>query len=187
MLKIDLDKILITNICAKINFECKLNLKIIRSEDGIFNNFNYDPSVFSALRFGYKNSKIKILLFSNGRTNIIGAKTIGQIDECVKNLMFLLKNYDPVQNHFEIYNICTSINLSCKIDLVKLAKFHKKYASYEPELFAGIVFDNGKKLKFMIHRTGIIFATGFKSMKEIHIEYYKLFEKINMSNCLKFE
>ena len=179
----DRSSIKITNICANVNFECHYNLKkILTTESEDFHQFKFDFKRFSGLRCKLKNSRIAVLIFANGKINIVGAKSKADIELCIEKLMNFLKITNKYLKSYKIYNFCASYDAQSKIDLKKIAEMYKLASSLEPELFAGLIFTN-KKQKFTIHRTGIIFGTGFKNFNDINQEFDDLFDKINKSNA----
>lgn len=174
-----MNKIEISNLCAKIDFQCRLDLKqLAKSKSSVFTNFNYIPNRFSALRFSYQN--LAVLLFSNGKCNIVGAKTPEQIELCITKIIELIHNFNPLLDIYEIYNRCYSVNLNHQLDLTKIAINYPKNSSLEPELFAGLIFTNDKR-KFTIHRNGVIFSTGFKNNEDYSREFHEVINKVNKS------
>ena len=174
----------ITNICAQTNFQCQIKLNdLVNIESEDFFNLKYNLKRFSGLSCRMKNNTIAVLIFSNGKVNIVGAKTMKDIDLCIDKLMIFLKKSNPNRNVYKIYNFCASLNLNRKINLKNLSQMYKLSSSLEPELFAGLIFTN-KKQKFTIHRTGIIFGTGFKNKQDILSEFSEILLKINRSEFL---
>ena len=171
---------IITNICAKLDIDCKLDLKYL----GNTNNFKfltqrkYRPNKFSALITKYKDTKLTLLIFHNGQVILTGAKNENQIEKCAKRLIKAFEIYGAHLKSLKIINYCASHYIGHRIDLYKLAKLYPKNSSLEPELFPGLKFTINKKT-FTIHYTGKLFTTGFinKNLLNKYFNYVMFFIK----------
>ena len=162
----------ITNICAKIDIDCKLDLKYLENTPNFkfLTRRKYRPNKFSALITKYKDTKVTLLIFQNGQVILTGAKNENQIEKCIKRLIKGFKIYGAHLESFKIINYCASHNIGHRIDLYKLAKLYPKNCSLEPELFPGLKFTINKKT-FTLHHTGKLFTTGFKN-KNVLNKYF---------------
>jgi TATA-box binding protein (TBP) (component of TFIID and TFIIIB) len=74
----------ITNICAKFDCNCKLDLVELYIQNYIDNPFvllKYDPHKFPGLRIRLLNSKTTVLVFSSGYISIVGGKSHDNVME----------------------------------------------------------------------------------------------------------
>lgn len=80
---------------------------------------------------------------------------------------------------FGIQNIVASANVGFTINLQDIADEYSSYASYDPDLFPGLVFRSVQpKLVFLIFRSGKIVITGAKKNEEIAVTYSSLYRHI---------
>jgi TATA-box binding protein (TBP) (component of TFIID and TFIIIB) len=162
----------VTNICGSFNCGCELDLCSIY----FINTFNiplkYVPCNFPGLRATLSQSTA--LIFSNGHIGIVGAHSIENFLNSVKEIINLLiqHDYTPIIYNMEINNICGALTLP-PIDLVKLTNNNSIIASYETELFPALKYNLNGKI-FTIHHTGKIFATGFTSIQEMNIGFIEI-------------
>lgn len=165
----------ITNLCYHLNLNKEIDLQNLFEDEDFFSEKKYNPQNFSGLRCKYKN--VTLLIFRNGKINIVGVKSKEDLQNC---LVYLYEhfNHSNVTNYDLVpYNMCTSYKMNRNIDIINIAKKFPLNSSYEPELFAGLIFTNNS-VKFTVHRTGVIFATGFKNIDKIISSYSDLFDVI---------
>ena len=171
----------ITNICFKSNIDCKINLKqLFVLENDLFQNqkLKYVPEKFPGLIFYFKNGRC--LLFSSGYYSICGCKSTNDGLEIQSNLIYFLRSYGykPTCQSLKLTNICSSFRLNKSFNLNKLYYSFIKSVSYEPDIFPGAKI-RFKAITFTIHHTGTIFATGFKTLKEINYKCKLLYDILN--------
>ena len=131
--------------------------------------WNYNPRRFSGAIIKIGEPRVSILLFSNGKMVVIGAKVRKAAREGVRNLSEQLKALGiavPQHQPLVLKNMVASCSIGGKIDMYALSNGHRR-CSWEPELFIGA------KYKFDKHKPGVavIFASG----------------KFNLTGCPTFE
>lgn len=164
----------ITNYCAVTHVGCRLKLnQIMRNDIHQFSSKRYNPKqkphAFSGLIAKYKNTKLTLLIFYNGKIIMTGGKSEEQLLACINDVITIFDG--AYLKSFRINNICASLNINDKINLIQLAQAYPMLCSYEPELYPGIIMRHLDK-KFTIHWTGKIFTTGHQSQQKI-IKYFK--------------
>jgi len=179
----------VTNICLKSNCNYKLNLDdIYNLENTLFNEYEmkYEPKRFPGLVIKLKENKANCLLFNSGYFSICGIKEFCKCKQLVKSVIKLIRKYgiNAEYTGYSINNICASLRLPYKLDLINIAMKFQKEASYETELFPGIKFKHDNKIYTIFH-TGLIYSTGFKTIEEINISFNNLIDKINYSSLEK--
>ncbi|RID48894.1 hypothetical protein BRARA_I05369 [Brassica rapa] len=156
------------NIVSTVNLDCKLDLKAIALQA---RNAEYNPKRFAAVIMRIRESKTTALIFASGRMVCTGAKT-----EDSSKL--------AARKYARIYNSETWI--PSKVQRFqdsehRLAYYHHAFASYEPEMFPGLIYRirgmkgmKGAQIVLLIFVSGNIVITGAKKREET----YKVFENI---------
>ena len=136
---------------------------------------------FAAATFRIRSPRTTCLLFASGNMVITGSsnehesrlaarKYCSVLQKCGLRVMF---------KAFGIQNIVASANVGFTINLQDIADEFSSYASYDPDLFPGLVFRSVQpKLVFLIFRSGKIVITGAKKNEEIAVTYNSLFKNI---------
>ncbi|KAG2260188.1 hypothetical protein Bca52824_079482 [Brassica carinata] len=128
----------------------------------------YNPKRFAAVIMRIREPKTTALIFASGRMVCTGAKT-----EDSSKL--------AARKYARIYNSETWIPSKFPIWLEGLAYYHHAFASYEPEMFPGLIYRirgmkgmKGAQIVLLICVSGKIVITGAKKREET----YKAFENI---------
>lgn len=145
------------------------------------NFLEFNPLTFAAATFRIRSPRTTCLLFASGNMVITGSsnehesrlaarKYCSVLQKCGLRVMF---------KAFGIQNIVASANVGFTINLQDIADEFSSYASYDPDLFPGLVFRSVQpKLVFLIFRSGKIVITGAKKNEEIAVTYNSLFKNI---------
>jgi len=149
-------------------------------------NTEYNPKRFSAcimrLRGSdmFPNMRTTGLIFGNGKIVITGSKSetqsfyaAKQFAKIIKKLGYRFLNEDSLRSDFKLHNLVATVGLNHLIRLDGLATNleHKLFVSYEPEIFAGLIYRMTipgvpHKVVLLIFVTGKIVLTGAKSIKD---------------------
>ncbi|CAN7048127.1 unnamed protein product [Brassica oleracea var. botrytis] len=145
------------NIVSTVNLDCKLDLKAIALQA---RNAEYNPKRFAAVIMRIREPKTTALIFASGRMK----------------LGFQAKFKD-----FKIQNIVASCDVKFPIRLEGLAYYHDAFATYEPEMFPGLIYRirgmkgmKGAQIVLLIFVSGKIVITGSKKREDT----YKAFENV---------
>jgi transcription initiation factor TFIID TATA-box-binding protein len=145
------------------------------------NFLEFNPLTFAAATFRIRSPRTTCLLFASGNMVITGSsnehesrlaarKYCAVLQKCKLRVMF---------KDFGIQNIVASANVKFTINLQDIADEYSSYASYDPDLFPGLVFRSVQpKLVFLIFRSGKIVITGAKKNEEIAVTYNSLYRNI---------
>ena len=145
------------------------------------NFLEFNPLTFAAATFRIRSPRTTCLLFASGNMVITGSsnehesrlaarKYCAVLQKCKLRVMF---------KDFGIQNIVASANVGFTINLQDIADEYSSYASYDPDLFPGLVFRSVQpKLVFLIFRSGKIVITGAKKNEEIAVTYNSLYRNI---------
>jgi transcription initiation factor TFIID TATA-box-binding protein len=167
-------KPIIQNIVSTVNLGCKLDLKKIATSA---RNAEYNPKRFAAVIMRIRDPKTTALIFMSGNMVCTGAKSEEDSKIAARKYAAIIKKLNfPVKFlDFKIRNIVGSCDVKFPIRLEGLAYSHNNYASYEPELFPGLIYRMVKpKIVLLIFVSGKIVLTGAKSREDI----YQGFENI---------
>jgi transcription initiation factor TFIID TATA-box-binding protein len=149
-------------------------------------NTEYNPKRFSAcimrLRGSdmFPNMRTTGLIFGNGKIVITGSKSEAQgfysakqFAKIIRKLGYRFLNEDSLRSDFKVHNVVATVSLNHLIRLDGLATDtdHKLFVSYEPEIFAGLIYrmaipDAQYRVVLLIFVTGKIVLTGAKSIKD---------------------
>ncbi|XP_044517985.1 TATA box-binding protein-like 2 [Gracilinanus agilis] len=162
------------NIVSTVNLACKLDLKKIALHA---KNAEYNPKRFAAVIMRIREPRTTALIFSSGKMVCTGAKSeelsrlaARKFARVVQKLGFPARFLD-----FKIQNMVGSCDVRFPIRLESLVLTHQQFASYEPELFPGLIYRMVKpRIVLLIFVSGKVVLTGAKERSEI----YEAFENI---------
>ena len=162
---------------------CSLGVKNINLRKlALEHNFlDFNPLTFAAATFRIRSPRTTCLLFASGNMVITGSSNEHESRLAARKYCAVLQACKlKVQFcEFGIQNIVASANVGFTINLQDIADEFSSYASYDPDLFPGLIFRSVKpKLVFLIFRSGKIVITGAKNDREIAITYDSLFKNI---------
>jgi len=124
-----------------------------------------------------REPKTTALIFKSGKMVVTGAKSEEQARQAARKYARIVQKLDfPARfTDFKIQNMVGSCDVKFPIRLEGLAYKHGHYASYEPELFPGLIYRMvSPKIVLLIFVSGKVVLTGGKVRNEI----YEAFEQI---------
>ncbi|CAI9174372.1 unnamed protein product [Rangifer tarandus platyrhynchus] len=163
------------NIVCTVNLGCKLDLKSIAL---LARNAEYNPKRFAALIMRIREPRTTALFFSSGKMVCTGGKSEEQsrlaarkFARIIQKLGFPAKFLD-----FKIQNMVGSCDVKFSIRLEALVLSHRQFASYEPELFPGLVYRMIKpSIVLLIFVSGKVVLTGAKVRREINEAFNNIY------------
>ncbi|KAM0890248.1 hypothetical protein ACQ4PT_027162 [Festuca glaucescens] len=150
------------NIVSTVNLDCQLDLKLIALQA---RNAEYNPKRFAAVIMRIREPKTTALVFASGKMVCTGAKSEQQSKLAARKYARIIQklNFPAKFKDFEIQNIVASCDVKFPIRLEGLAYSHGAFASYEPELFPGLIYRMRQpKIVLLIFVSGKIVLTGAK-------------------------
>jgi len=172
----DYPVIYIQNVVATFNVGCKLSLKKIATQA---RNAEYNPKRFSAVIMRIRNPKSTALIFSSGKVNVTGARSEQQVLVASRKYARIIQRLNfPVEfKNFRIQNVVSSVDVKFSIRLEGLAFSHANNASYEPEIFPGLIYRmrDPVKMTLLVFVSGKVVLTGGKKSAEIKTAFRKLY------------
>ena len=160
--------------CAKLN--CKLDLNFIAR-----NSFNveYKWKRINAVIKRLRNPRCTCKIFSNGNIGLTGCRSIEQCNIAIRKVARMIQKlgYEVKITNKEVNNMVGSFNFGSTIDLVALSTSIGQNASFEPELFPGLIF-TVDKCKILVFRSGKVIITGVKCKIELNDAFETIFTKL---------
>ncbi|MBI2668771.1 TATA-box-binding protein [Candidatus Woesearchaeota archaeon] len=144
-------------------------------------NTEYNPEQFPGLVLRIKEPKTSALVFSSGKIVCTGARTMGDVELAIQQIIKALKKLDihvTIKPQITVQNIVASGHIGMDLNLnilgVKLPN-----TEYEPEQFPGLVHKlKGTNATFLLFSNGKIVCTGTKTEKEVNDAVDKLIENL---------
>eukprot|EP00510_Aplanochytrium_minuta_P002429 CAMPEP_0184022294 /NCGR_PEP_ID=MMETSP0954-20121128/10518_1 /TAXON_ID=627963 /ORGANISM="Aplanochytrium sp, Strain PBS07" /LENGTH=180 /DNA_ID=CAMNT_0026304637 /DNA_START=182 /DNA_END=721 /DNA_ORIENTATION=+ len=158
----------IQNVVATMNIGMRLDLAKISNQT---RNAEYNPRRFAAVIMRIREPKTTALIFASGKVVVTGAKGEDQAKKAAirfKGILDKLGFKSEGKLEFKVQNIVGSCDCKFPIRLEGLALAHGKFASYEPELFPGLIYRLvHPKIVLLIFVSGKIVLTGAKYKTDI--------------------
>jgi len=158
----------IQNIVVSVTYEgTEFNLeKLARTLDGA----DYDPEVFPGIAYRSEVPRASFLIFSSGKMNCVGAKSMKDAKLAIKNLTKKLRRSGvkiKSEPKTKVQNIVASIDFGRGFDLEEIAR-NFETTEYEPEVFPGLVFRlDDPKVVVLLFVSGKGVCAGAKSKKDV--------------------
>ena len=165
----------IHNVVLSVTYgDTEFNLeKLARSLDSA----HYDPERFPGVVYKSEHPRASFLIFSSGKMNCVGASSIADANQAIKNLTRKLRkahikvNAEP---KIKVQNIVASIDFGRKFNLEHIARSFQN-AEYEPEVFPGLVFRlDDPKVVLLLFVSGKGVCAGAKSLNDVKKAAHKV-------------
>ncbi|NXN98402.1 TBPL2 protein, partial [Rhinopomastus cyanomelas] len=163
------------NIVSTVNLACKLDLKYIALHA---RNAEYNPKRFAAVIMRIREPRTTALIFSSGKMVCTGAKSEEQSRLAArKHARVVQKLGFPARFlEFKIQNMVGSCDVKFPIRLETLFLAHRRFSSYEPELFPGLIYRMVKpRIVLLIFVSGKVVLTGAKERSEINEAFENIY------------
>ncbi len=172
----DKNEISIVNIVISSSLEKKVPLEKMAAT---LSNTEYNPEQFPGLVLKIKDPKTSALIFSSGNIVCTGAKSMGDVEKSIQQIIKYLKRINvnvTIKPKITIQNIVGSGNINMDLNLNLLA-IRLPNTDYEPEQFPGLVYKlKGTRATFLLFTNGKIVCTGTKTEEEMKESVSKLIE-----------
>jgi len=161
-------RIRIQNMSSTANLGVKLDLKQIALR---CRNTEFNPRRFAAVIMRLREPRATALIFASGKMCITGTKSSHNSSLAAKRFAYIIDRvgYTPQKLiDFKVQNIVGTTDMGFPIRLEGLAYAHSAYASYEPELFPGLIYRlESPKVVFLIFVSGKLVITGAKTEADL--------------------
>ena len=165
----------VQNVVATVSLGCNLDLKDMAMQA---RNVEYKPRRFAALIMRIKSPRTTALIFSSGKMVCTGAKSVDMSHlAALKYARIVRKLGYPVRFiGFKVQNMVGSCDVKFKIQLERLLLKHAQFATHEPELFPGLVYNMvNPKIVFLIFCTGKVVLTGAKERSQLYEAFRNIY------------
>ena len=164
------------NIVATCSVGMALNLRDITMQS---RNAEYNPKRFAACIMRIRDPKTTALIFGSGKIVVTGAKDEDQSLTAARRYARIIQKCNNMGGvtfrEFKIQNVVASCDVQFPIRLEGLVAAHRVLATYEPELFPGLIYKMvSPRLTLLIFVSGKVVFTGAKKKEDID----KAFEQI---------
>ncbi|VDP75004.1 unnamed protein product [Echinostoma caproni] len=163
------------NIVCTVYLGCKLDLKQIALNA---RNAEYNPKRFAAVIMRIREPRTTALIFSSGKMVCTGAKSEEQARLAARKYARIIQKlgFEAHFKEFKIQNMVGSCDVRFHIRLEGLVLSQSHFATYEPELFPGLIYRMTKpKIVLLIFVSGKIVLTGAKVRDEIYEAFRNIY------------
>mmetsp|Transcript_6701 Transcript_6701/g.8671 ORF Transcript_6701/g.8671 Transcript_6701/m.8671 type:complete len:266 (-) Transcript_6701:275-1072(-) len=164
------------NISSTANLGVKLDLKKIALK---CRNTEFNPRRFAAVVMRLREPRATALIFASGKMVVTGVKSTHNANLAAKKFAYIVERVGFRPNEFvdfKVQNICGTADVGFPIRLEGLVYAHSAFASYEPELFPGLIYRLvSPRVVFLIFVSGKIVITGAKKEKDLATALTKMY------------
>lgn len=117
-----------------------------------------------------RSPKCTMLLFQSGKCVITGARSVHNASLAARKFAYILSKigFTPPKIDFKVQNMIGTTDVGFPIRLEGIVFNHAKFASYEPELFPGLIYRMLEpKVVLLIFVSGKVVITGAKEDKDL--------------------
>jgi transcription initiation factor TFIID TATA-box-binding protein len=158
----------IQNMASTANLGIRLDLKKIALK---CRNTEFNPRRFGAVIMRLREPRATALIFASGKMVVTGVKSTHNATLAAQKFAYIIEKvgFTPKELiDFKVQNIVGTADVGFPIRLEGLVYAHSAFASYEPELFPGLIYRLvSPRVVFLIFVSGKVVITGAK--KEIDL------------------
>ena len=166
----------IQNIASTANLGCRLDLKKIALK---CRNTEFNPRRFGAVIMRLREPRATALLFASGKMCVTGVRSTHNATLACKKFASIIERvgFQPKEfMDFKVQNIVGTADCGFPIRLEGLVYAHSAFASYEPELFPGLIYRLvSPRVVFLIFVSGKIVITGAKKESDLASALTKIY------------
>jgi transcription initiation factor TFIID TATA-box-binding protein len=172
------DKLLIRiqNMSSTANLGVRLDLKTIALK---CRNTEFNPRRFGAVIMRLREPRATALLFASGKMVVTGVKSTHNATLAAKKFAYIVEKvgFAPQEfMDFKVQNMVGTADVGFPIRLEGLVYAHSAFASYEPELFPGLIYRLvSPRVVFLIFVSGKVVITGAKKESDLSSALTKLY------------
>lgn len=165
----------IQNVVATVNLDCRLDLKLLSQQA---RNVEYNRNKFHALVMRIRDPRTTTLVFASGKLVVTGAKSAELARLAGRRHARAIQKcgFDTKFTDFRVQNFVGSVACGFHIRLEGLAHVCHQFASYEPEIFPGLVYRMVRPgVVCLVFANGKVVLTGAKSEDMVYEAFVNLY------------
>lgn len=167
------------NIMATCNLCTRVDLNKVTQTA---RNAEYNPKRFQAVIMRIREPRTTALIFASGKMIVTGARDIQDAEHASKKYVAIINKCgfpQAVFREFKVQNITASCDVGFPIKIEALCYANQGHATYEPELFPGLIYRmTDPKVTMICFVSGKIVLTGARSQEALTLAFQKLFPKL---------
>jgi len=150
----------------------------------------YEPEQFPGLIYRLSNPKTATLLFTSGKANCTGAKSIREVETAIEIIAEKLEKtgVDVYKNpEIVIQNMVATSDLGGELNLSEVAiALGLENVEYEPEQFPGLVYRiREPKVVMLLFGSGKIVCAGARKIEDVSLAVEKLSKELSSLGLLR--
>jgi transcription initiation factor TFIID TATA-box-binding protein len=166
----------IQNMSSTANLGVRLDLKKIALK---CRNTEFNPRRFAAVIMRLREPRATALIFGSGKMVVTGVKSTHNATLACRKFAYIVERvgFKPQEfMDFKVQNIVGTADVGFPIRLEGLVYSHSAFASYEPELFPGLIYRLvNPRVVFLIFVSGKIVITGAKKESDLSSALSKIY------------
>jgi transcription initiation factor TFIID TATA-box-binding protein len=166
----------IQNMSSTADLGIRLDLKKIALK---CRNTEFNPRRFGAVIMRLREPRATALIFASGKMVVTGVKSTHNATLAAKKFAYIVERvgFTPQEfMDFKVQNIVGTADVGFPIRLEGLVYKHSAFASYEPELFPGLIYRLvSPRVVFLIFVSGKVVITGAKKESDLSSALTKLY------------
>lgn len=168
------------NVVGTVNLGVSIDLEKLSQS---VSNAEYNPRRFAAVIMRIREPRTTALVFHSGKMIVTGAKSTSESEKAARRYFQIIRKVgftNAMFREFKIQNITATCDMGFPIRLEGLVYAHSQNATYEPELFPGLVYKmTDPKVVFLVFVSGKVVITGAKDEGMIEVGIGKLYPYLN--------
>mmetsp|Transcript_7582 Transcript_7582/g.12759 ORF Transcript_7582/g.12759 Transcript_7582/m.12759 type:complete len:210 (-) Transcript_7582:111-740(-) len=163
------------NVVATVNLGVNIDLEKLAQT---VSNAEYNPRRFAAVIMRIREPRTTALVFHSGKMIVTGAATEADSRMGARKYVHIIQKvgFAATYRDYKIQNLTATCDMGFPIRLEGLVYAHSQHATYEPELFPGLVYKmTNPKVVFLVFVSGKVVVTGAKSEKIIEDGFETLY------------
>jgi len=171
-------QIAIQNIVVTVNLGCAVELEKIAQTA---RNAEYNPRRFAAVIMRIREPRTTALIFKSGKMIVTGAKNESDSKQASKIYAQIVQKvgFNVVLKDYKIQNMTATCDVGFPIRLEGVLFTHAANATYEPEIFPGLVYRMTEpKVTILVFVSGKIVVTGAKCEDTLSTAFTNIFPSL---------
>jgi len=166
----------IQNISATATLGVRIDLKRVALK---CRNTEFNPRRFGAVIMRLREPRATALIFNSGKMCVTGVRSTHNAALAAKKFAYIIERVGFKPNDsidFKVQNMIGTADVGFPIRLEGLVYAHSAFASYEPELFPGLIYRLvNPRVVLLIFVSGKVVITGGKKESDISSALTKLY------------